>query len=61
MLARSDPAGFATFKQALNDPASPSYQQYLMPDAWSAQFGPSPDTQAAVAAYLEPGRAYDAG
>ncbi len=54
-LAPRDPAGFAGFEQAVNDPASPSYQHYLTPDAWTGQFGPSHDAEAAVVAFLEQG------
>lgn len=42
VLASSDPAGLAAYEEVVNDPASPSYQQYLTADEWTARFGPSP-------------------
>jgi len=55
VLASSDPAGLAAFVRATSDPASPTYQKWLTADAWSAQFGPTVDTEAAVANYLSQG------
>jgi len=55
VLSSSDPAGLLAFVRATSDPTSPSYQQWLTADAWTARFGPTVDTAAAVASYLSQG------
>ncbi len=51
-LQLRNPAGAASFAQAVSEPASPSYGQYLTPAGWEARFSPSEGTVALVSAWL---------
>ncbi len=41
-----------TLLASLYDPSSPNYHQYLTPDQFAQQFGPTPDQRQAVIDYL---------
>lgn len=50
-LPLGDPQGLADLLRDLHDPASPSYQQWLTPEAFAARFSPSVEDYAKVAAW----------
>jgi subtilase family serine protease len=52
VLGWSDPAGVDALAKAVSDPASPSYGQYLTPEAFMARFSPSASAVASVRAWL---------
>ncbi len=51
-LALSDPAGAAAFARSVSDPSSSSYEQYLTPAQWEAQFSPSSAAVSQVKSFL---------
>ena len=51
-LALADPTGAAAFTQAVSDPSSASYEQYLTPAVWESRFSPTQATVAKVQAFL---------
>ncbi|MGH2717521.1 MAG: protease pro-enzyme activation domain-containing protein, partial [Actinomycetota bacterium] len=54
-LAHPNPAGETALYQAIYDPASPSYHQFLTPAAFAARFGVAPATTQAAVAWLQAG------
>ncbi|HUY64003.1 MAG TPA: protease pro-enzyme activation domain-containing protein [Acidimicrobiales bacterium] len=52
VLEPADPVGLAQFADAVSDPASPRYRQYLARGAFVRRFGASPATIAALSAAL---------
>jgi len=52
VLPLRDQAGLDKFLQDLNDPASPSYRQFLTVSEFTARFGPSEDDYDALARYV---------
>jgi hypothetical protein len=51
-----DPAGLTALLQQLNDPASPSYRQWLTPEQFTEKFGPTEADYQAVAAWAQANR-----
>src|SRR5580658_6975477 len=51
-LSPRDPAALTAAVAAVSTPGSPDYHQYLPPGAFAAEFGPTPQTIAAVSASL---------
>lgn len=51
-FASRDAAGLNAFVDAVSDPASPTYQQYLTPAEAAARFGALPDAGAKVSSWL---------
>jgi subtilase family serine protease len=51
-LALSDPSGAAAFEQAVSDPTSASYRQYLTPAEWESRFSPTQASVDAVTSFL---------
>jgi subtilase family serine protease len=47
-----DPAGALAFEQAVSDPGSPNYRQFLTPAQWEARFSPTQASVEAVGAWL---------
>ena len=54
-LAPTDPAGEEALFNALYDPSSPLYHQFLTPDQVASRFGAAPDRVAAAVAWLRSG------
>jgi subtilase family serine protease len=54
-LAPSDPAGEEALYNALYDPASPLYHQFLTPDQVASRFGASPERVSAAVSWLRSG------
>jgi subtilase family serine protease len=52
-LQLSDPAGALTLEQAVSNPSSASYHQYLTPAQWERRFAPSKASVEAVSAWLK--------
>jgi len=53
VLPLRDRAGLQSFAQEVNDPASPSYHQFLTPQEVTARFGPSQEDWDAVVAFAK--------
>jgi len=53
VLPLRDRAGLQSFVQEVNDPASPSYHQFLTPQEVTARFGPSQEDWDAVVAFAK--------
>ena len=53
VLALRDRAGLQTFVQQANDPANPSYHQFLTPQEFTARFGPSQEDWDALVAFAK--------
>jgi hypothetical protein len=53
VLNRTDPAGFAAFVKAVQDPTSPSFQHFLSQDEQTQRFGPSQQAYDAVLKYMQ--------
>ncbi len=51
-LKLSDPAGAVALEQAVSEPTSASYRQYLTPAQWESRFSPSQSSVNAVASWL---------
>ncbi|HTU80204.1 MAG TPA: S53 family peptidase [Solirubrobacteraceae bacterium] len=51
-LQPRDPAGAVSLAQAVSEPSSPSYGQYLTPGEWEARFSPTESSVGAVSAWL---------
>ena len=47
-LAYPNPGAVAAYAQAVNNPASPSFGNYLTPSAFTTSFGPSPQSYSTV-------------
>jgi Pro-kumamolisin, activation domain len=54
-LAPRDPAGFAAFTAAVNQPGSPSYHHFLKPGEYATRFGATPASVAPLVATLRAG------
>jgi kumamolisin len=52
VLRRSDAAGFDAYLQAVYDPRSPAYRQFLTQPELTARFGPRPEDYEAVRQYF---------
>lgn len=53
VLPLRDEAGLERFLQELYDPASPSYQQYLTPQEFTAKFGPTQEDYDSVVRFAQ--------
>ena len=53
VLPLRDRAGLQSFVQEVNDPASPSYHQFLTPQEVTARFGPSQEDWEALVAFAK--------
>jgi subtilase family serine protease len=51
-LQLADPAGALALEQAVSDPASAGYRQYLTPAQWEKRFSPAQSSVAAVTSWL---------
>src|SRR6202167_1414131 len=53
VLPLRDRAGLQSFNQEVQDPASPSYHQFLTPQEFTARFGPSQEDSNALVAFAK--------